>query len=61
MDKRKVHLIDPSSMKILKEYAGIKEALEGTKRNAPTIYLGVQGTPRAYELDEFRKEFGGIK
>lgn len=58
MDKRKVHLIDPSSMKILKEYASIKEALEGTKRNAPTIYMGVEGTPRAYELNEFRQKFG---
>ena len=58
MDKRKVHLIDPSSMKILKEYTSIKEALEGTKRNAPTIYMGVEGTPRAYELSEFRQKFG---
>lgn len=58
MDKRKVHLIDPSSMKILKEYTNIQEALENTKRNAPTVYMGVEGTPRAYELNEFRQKFG---
>ena len=57
-DNRKVHLIDPSTMKIMKEYKGIKEALEGTKNNAPTVYLGVQGTQRAYELSEFREKFG---
>ena len=58
MKKQKVPLLDQDTMIILKEYNSIEEALEGTKRNAPTIFLGVQGTPRAYELNEFRQKFG---
>lgn len=55
----KVHLVDPWDMKLLKEYPNIETASTKTAYNAPeSVFLGVEGTPRAYRLSEFRAKFG---
>ena len=58
MKNKKVHLIDPWDMRILKEYGSIETALSDTKNNSSSsVYLGVEGTNRAYLLDEFRDKY----
>lgn len=55
---RKVHLIDSYNMKILKEYSSAEVALRATAQNtSDSVLLGVEGTERAYLLNEFRKQF----